>query len=252
MGTPLDPDLPAGREISVVIPAFNEARRIRGTVEVVIAYLEGRFDRFEVIVVDDGSSDATTEEVRAVAHPAVRSLRNGANAGKGHSVRRGVMEARHDPVLFTDADLSTPIEEVEKLLAALREGYDVAIGSRRLAESRVERSILRRLLGWGFAHLTALLAVSGFHDTQCGFKAFRRKAAAAIFPLQTIERWGFDVEILVIARRCGLRIAEVPVRWRQSGDSRVRLRTPLEMGLELLRIRSNALRGKYAPPRVEP
>ena len=239
-------------EISVVIPAFNEAQRIRGSLESVLECLSGRFERFELIVVDDGSTDGTSQEVRKVPHPALRLLRNEPNAGKGHSVRRGVLEARFDPILFTDADLSTPITEMDRLLEPLRRGFDGAIASRRIDGSAVRRSPLRRLLGWGFHHLVSILAVRGFRDTQCGFKVFRRSAAQEIFPLQTIDRWGFDVEILVIARRKGLRIAEVPVRWAQSGDSRIRLGTPLQMALELLRIRRNDLRGLYGPASRSP
>lgn len=232
-------------EISVVIPAFNEAGRIRRTLEEALAYLGRRFIRIEVIVVDDGSRDGTAEEAAAVGHPAVRCLINPENRGKGFSVRRGIGEAAYDPILMSDADLATPIDELERLLAALRNGNDVAIASRRAPGSRVRRSLIRRLLGWGFGLLVSGLAVKGFRDTQCGFKLFRRKAAAEIFPRQTIDRWGFDVELLAIARRRGLQVAELPVRWSQSGKSGVRLLTPLSMARELWRIRRNLKRGVY-------
>jgi dolichyl-phosphate beta-glucosyltransferase len=236
-------------EISVVIPAFNEEPRIRRSLEEVLAWLSGRFTRFEVIVVDDGSVDGTAAAVSALCHPAVRLLSNPANTGKGFSVRRGVKEARYDPILFTDADLSTPIGEMEKLLREIDAGSDLAIASRRKAGSQVRRSVPRRFLGWGFSLLVSLLAVKGFRDTQCGFKLFRRRAAAELFPLQTIDRWGFDVELLAIARRLDLSVAEVPVRWTQSGKSQIRLSTPLEMACELARIRRNSRRGLYGPAR---
>jgi dolichyl-phosphate beta-glucosyltransferase len=232
-------------EISVVIPAYNEASRIRRSLEDVLAYLSRRFERFEVIVVDDGSRDGTADEVSRVSHPGVRLLRNIENRGKGASVRRGVLEAALDPILFTDADLSTPIEEADRLLEPLRAGYDAAVASRRMSGSDVRRSLSRRFLGWGFSVLVSLLAVRGFRDTQCGFKVFRREAARKVFPRQTIDRWGFDVEVLAIAARLGCRVAEVPVRWRQSGKSGVRFGTPFEMAAELLRIRRNVRRGLY-------
>lgn len=234
-------------EISIVIPAFNEAVRIGRTLREVVAYLESRFQRWEVIVVDDGSSDGTSGAVRGVNHPAIQCLRNDANSGKGFSVRRGVLEARFDPILFSDADLSTPIEELERLLKPLSSGVDVVIASRRLEESQVKRSLLRRFLGWGFALLVSTLAVKDIRDTQCGFKLFRRGAALEIFPYQTIHRWGFDVELLTIARQRGFRVAEVPVRWMQSETTNVRFGTPLQMALELLRIYRNSRRGVYGP-----
>jgi len=242
------PGPPGSGEISIVIPAYNEAGRIGTTVAEVLRWLEGRFDRYEVIVVDDGSRDSTGDEAAGIGHPALRVLRNEANSGKGFSVRRGVLEAAFDPILFTDADLSTPIEEAEKLLAAMGTEFDGAIASRRLRGSRVHRSLTRRILGWGFGCLVAILAVRGYRDTQCGFKMFRRRAAREIFSRQTIDRWGFDVEILAIARRMGCVVVEVPVRWSQSGRSGIRLGTPIAMAIELLRIRRNLLRGRYDRP----
>ena len=231
----------------MVIPAFNEAARIGRTVEEVLGHLARGFRRFEVILVDDGSTDGTLEAV-AGDRATLRCLRNPVNRGKGFSVREGLKAARFDPILFTDADLSTPIEEAAKLLEAIDAGSDLAIGSRRSPGSSVQRSLLRRLLGWGFAHLVSVTAVNGFRDTQCGFKLFRRSAAEEVLPFLTIDRWGFDVEILTVARRRGLRVAEVAVRWKQSGKSGIRFATPIEMALELFRIRRNLRRGTYGPP----
>ncbi len=233
-----------GDEISIVIPAFNEEARIGSSLERIVEYVSGRFESSEVIVVDDGSTDRTVEVVRRF--PSVRCLVNPVNAGKGASVRRGVLESRYDPVLFSDADLSAPIEEADRLLDEMRSGFDVVIGSRRMSPDQdVERTGFRKLIGWGFATAVKLIAVRGFHDTQCGFKMFRRAAARAIFPLQRIDRWGFDVELLFIARRLGYRISEVPVRWRQSEGTRLKWFTPLTMAWELLRIRFNGLAGRY-------
>ncbi len=236
-------------EISVVIPAFNEAKRIRRSVEEVIGFLSERFARFEVLVIDDGSTDGTSGEAAGLGHPSVRVLRHEKNRGKGASVRFGVLESRYDPILFTDADLSAPIAELAKLLVPLAADFDIAIASRRLARSDVRRSPLRRFLGWGFSVLVSAVLVRGVRDTQCGFKLLRRSPAKEIFRLQKIDRWGFDPEILAIAQRHGLRIAEVPVRWTQSGETRVSLWTPFAMAWELVKIRWNLWRGVYGPRR---
>jgi glycosyltransferase involved in cell wall biosynthesis len=235
-----------GDEISIVIPAYNEETRIAGSLRRILEYAGDRFTAFEVLVVDDGSVDGTIKVVESFAHPAVRCLANPVNSGKGYSVRRGMLEARHDPILFTDADLSTPIEELEALLDEIRKGRDIAIGSRSPGRDReVRRSPLRKLLGRGFAAIVRLIALGGHGDTQCGFKMFRRHAARAIFCRQRIDRWGFDVEVLFIARAHGLTVSEVPVRWYQSEGTRLHWLTPLTMACELLRIRWNALRGRY-------
>lgn len=245
-------------ELAVVVPAYNEARKILGTIETIRAHLERTFERCEIIVVDDGSEDATASLVAgAVARreadsggspggTALRLLRNERNRGKGYSVRRGILEANLDPVLFTDADLSTPIEEADRLYAAIRGGADIAIASRRPAPGReVRRTLHRRALAAGFRLLVKAIALRGFYDTQCGFKMFRREAARAVFSRQRIERWGFDVEVLFIARRMGLAIAEVPVSWKESPETRLKLTTPLAMLLDLLAIRRHALLGRY-------
>jgi glycosyltransferase involved in cell wall biosynthesis len=237
---------PLGEEISVVIPAYNEAGRIGQSLERIFKYCDPRFERYEVLVIDDGSTDGTIPVVQSFAHPALRCLKNEQNRGKGFSVRRGMQSARYDPVLFTDADLSTPIEETENLLRDLRAGSDLAIASRWCRKGQeVKRTFLRQLKGKLFSYLVRLTTLRGFHDTQCGFKMFRREVVERIFSYQRIDRWGFDVEILFIAKKRGLRIQEVPVRWYQSKGTRVGLLAPFTMTWELIRIRANDLLGRY-------
>ena len=232
--------------LSIVIPAYNEATRIVDSLQRILEYAEKRFECFEIVVVDDCSSDETIKVVEAFSHASIRCLRNAANFGKGYSVRRGMLEARYDLVVFSDADLSAPIEEIEKLIEAWRDGADVAIGSRRLSRAQdVRRSLWRRFLGWGFSVLVGVLVVRGFRDTQCGFKLFTRAASRVIFPYQRIDRWGFDAELLCIARKRRLEIREVPVRWYQSGGTRLKWWTPLLMAFELVRIRWYSVLGRY-------
>ncbi|HSF32117.1 MAG TPA: dolichyl-phosphate beta-glucosyltransferase [Candidatus Tectomicrobia bacterium] len=236
--------------LSIVIPAYNEEPRISKTLQTVCAYLKQQPYPAEVIVVDDGSGDATADTVTPFCGgvPPVHLLHNGWNRGKGFSVRRGFLHAHGEYLLFSDADLSTPIEEVEKLLAALQGPCSVAIGSRALPASRVEVSQpwYRQSMGRFFNALVQALAVPGVQDTQCGFKCFRREAALAICQRMTSERFGFDVEMLYLARRLGYLIHEVPVVWRNSPQTRVHaLRDSLSMCWDLLRIRWNDGRGRY-------
>lgn len=236
--------------ISCVVPAFNEESRLRGTLRQVTEYLAGRGPDYEIIVVDDGSTDRTTDV--ALAHaardPRCRLIRQGRNCGKGAAVRRGVAEATGTLVLFTDADLSTPIEEEAKLRQALEAGHDIAIGSRALPDSRVElhQPWFRELMGKTYNRLIRLFLIGGIRDTQCGFKMFRAEAAREIFPLGRIDRFGFDVEILYIARLNGHRIAEVPVRWINSPQSKVRvLRDSTRMLTDLASVWFAGLAGSY-------
>jgi len=238
--------------ISIVIPAYNEERRLAGSLEAVLRYLAGRpFDAREALVVDDGSTDGTVAVVERfqAAHPEVRLLRNPGNRGKGYSVRHGMLEASGDWILFTDADLSAPIEELDQLLEACRRREaSVAFGSRALDRSLigVHQSRFRENAGRIFNLFVRLIAGLPFQDTQCGFKLFERRAAREIFRRQRIDRFGFDAEVLYLARKLGFRAVEVPVRWSHSEGTKVSmLRDSLNMFLDLARIRWNDLRGLY-------
>jgi len=236
--------------LSVVIPAFNEAQRIPATLRQVTDYLESLGRSFEVVVVDDGSTDNTSSVVESIGRetPGVRLVRNSINSGKGAAVRGGMMKARGEYLLFTDADLSAPIGEAERLLRELDRGYDAVIGSRALNRDwiGVHQSSFRETAGKLFNFVMRLLTGLDFTDTQCGFKAFRGSVARSIFAVQRIDGFGFDVEILYLARKFGYRSLEVPVHWDHSAATKVHpLRDGLRMVLDLFRIRWNDWRGKY-------
>lgn len=236
--------------ISIVIPAYNEGARLGPTLERVLDFVRKQAWDAEVIVVDDGSCDHTADIVRGYAESngLVRLVQNPGNRGKGYSVRNGVMNAHGRVILFTDADLSSPIEEAPKLLEALEAGADIAIGSRWMrSELQTKRqSLSRQVLGRAFNLLLRILLRLDFKDTQCGFKAFRRSAAKAVFALQRIERWGFDPEILFLARQSGFEVAEVPVVWAHDSGTRISLLADgSRMVAEMLRIRWYSLSGKY-------
>lgn len=236
--------------LSVVIPAYNEAKRIGATLGKIHEYLLTKDYRHEIIVVDDGSTDDTRRLVKEIARqiPPIRLLENGVNRGKGYSVRTGVFNSRGEVILFSDTDLSTPIQEIDKLAAWLGMGYDIAIGSRALPESEilVRQPWLRQSMGKVFNMLVQLLTVSGIKDTQCGFKLFKKEAASVLFEKQTIAGFGFDVEILFMASKIGYRIKEVPVKWINSPCSRVHiLKDSVAMFSDLVRIRIRYLMGRY-------
>lgn len=211
--------------LSVVIPAYEEQDRIGATLARTLEYLRGRGEVFEIIVVDDGSTDGTAarvkELIRHAPELALEELRR--NRGKGAAVRVGVLRTRGARVLFMDSDLATPIEEIDKLEAFLAEGYDVAIGSRGLRESnvRVRQPLPRELMGRTFNIIVRTLLLGGFCDTQCGFKLFSRDAARELFSAQTLDGFAFDVEILLMAKERGYRIREVPVVWYHAANSKV-------------------------------
>lgn len=241
--------------LSLVIPAFNEEKRLPVALARIAEWIGSRKPplTLEVLVVDDGSSDRTAavaDKTAAGLGLAFRLVRLSRNLGKGAAVRAGVLEAAGERILVTDADLSTPIEEVEKLLAS---GAPVAIGSRGIDATLVKerQSLFRVASGKLFNLLVRLLAVSGIHDTQCGFKLFRRDAAREVFSRATVDRFAFDVEVLLLARRLGYTIAEVPVLWFNSPDTRVGLGAGLEAFVALFRIRwrvARVLRARPFPP----
>jgi dolichyl-phosphate beta-glucosyltransferase len=239
------------RSLSIIIPAFNEESRLPATIDELKRYLGTQsFSFLEIVIVDDGSRDSTAALVErtAAAWPVVRLLKNPGNRGKGYAVRHGMLEAKGDWVLFSDADLSAPIAEVEKLLAAVdRERADAAIGSRALDRSlvTVHQSALREFSGRFFNVVMRVVAGLPFRDTQCGFKLFRRGAAQDIFSRVRIDGFGFDVEALFIARKRGFKTVEVPVRWANVEGTKVSLANGLNAFADLVRIRCNQLKGLY-------
>jgi dolichyl-phosphate beta-glucosyltransferase len=236
-------------EVSIVIPAFNEEQRLPPTLEKIATYVREKRPSAEVIVVDDGSTDNTFAVAESWKEriPQLRVISNGSNRGKGYSVRHGSLEARGQIVLFTDADLSSPIEEADKLLATLQ-AHDVAIGSRAVDRSLIEvhESAFREFAGIIFNRIVRVTLRLPFVDTQCGFKAFRRERCRIVFEQQTIERFGFDPELLYLARHHGLSTVEVPVRWAHSPATKVNMmRDSVQMFLDIFIIRWNGVRGRY-------
>lgn len=235
--------------LSIIIPAFNEELRLPASLQRIGDYIQESGRTTEVLVVDDGSQDATAQVAESFNHriPVLRVISNGQNRGKGYSVRHGMLEAHGDIVLFSDADLSAPIEEADKLIAAL-DTNDVAIGSRALDRSliSIHESPFREFAGIVFNKIVRLVLRLPFVDTQCGFKAFRRERCRLIFEQQRIERFGFDPELLYLARHHGLKSAEIPVRWAHSPATKVNMfRDSIQMFLDIFVIRWNALLGRY-------
>jgi len=236
--------------LSIIIPAYNEEKRIPNTLLKLLNYLSTKSYQWEIILVDDGSTDRTSEIAREVIkNNSLTVIKNHLNQGKGYSVKRGVLSSTGKVLLFSDADLSTPIEELDKMLLWIDKGYDILIGSRALPESIIEtrQPWYRQLMGKTFNLLVQSLVLKGFNDTQCGFKCFTRESALRVFTLQRLTGFAFDVEILYIAQKCGFKIKEQPVRWINSPESKVRLlKGPLSMILELLKIRFYDWKGYYS------
>jgi dolichyl-phosphate beta-glucosyltransferase len=233
--------------LSIVIPAYNEEKRLPGTLDNIISYLQTKPYTAEIIVVDDGCKDNTKKVAESFISqfPNLRVVDYGQNRGKGYAVRFGMLQAKGDIVLFSDSDLSTPIEELEKFLPKFEEGYDIVIGSRALKDSiiTVSQPWYRVFMGKTFNLIVRTLFWTRITDTQCGFKAFTRKAVQDIFPRQTVFGFGFDVEVLFIGKKLGYKIAECPVIWENSEDSRVSaIKDSIKMFWDLLVIR-NRLRG---------
>jgi glycosyltransferase involved in cell wall biosynthesis len=236
---------------SIILPAYNESARVSATLDKILAHATQRGWNLEVIVVNDGSTDTTADIVREYArkHSVLQLLENPGNRGKGYSVRNGMLHAKGEILLFSDADLSSPIEEADKLFAAIANGADVAVGS-RWVDRRLQirrQPLYRRIFGRIFNLALRIILGLQFKDTQCGFKAFTRRSAQTIFPLQKIERWGFDPELLYLSKKFGFTISEVPVAWSHREGTRLHpLRDGVRMFGELLRIRRYALMGSYA------
>jgi dolichyl-phosphate beta-glucosyltransferase len=234
--------------LSIVVPAYNEEGRLPQTLPRIVDFLQAQAYPSEVLVVDDGSGDSTASVAEKIAAdaPLVRLIRN-EHRGKGYAVKTGAMAASGDYIFLCDADLSMPIEEVTNFLPPLLEDYDVAIGSREVEGARrYDEPGLRHLMGRVYNTLVRLLAVRGFQDTQAGFKCFAREAAHEMFPYQTMDGFGFDVEILFIAQKRGYRIIEVPINWYYMSNSRVSpVGDSVRMFREILEVRLNNLRGLY-------
>jgi glycosyltransferase involved in cell wall biosynthesis len=238
---------------SFILPAYNESERLGESIPKVLEYVRDRGLAAEVIIVNDGSTDATAEVVRrfAASNPIILLLENPGNRGKGYSVRNGMLHSRGSVALFTDADLSSPIPEADKLFAAIKAGADVAIGSRWLqrdlqtARQPLMRQLYGRLFNFGLRFVLDLR----YKDTQCGFKAFNRRAIETVFTRQHIARWGFDPELLFLADKFKLKTAEVPVEWAHDHRSKIHpVRDGLRMGMEVLKIRWNSILGRYRKP----
>jgi len=237
--------------ISIVVPVFNEELRLYQSLENICSYFKWSEFDYEIIVVDDGSVDNSAGVVKSSIEKLdknIHLIRNGRNRGKGYSVKTGFLYGKGRYLLFTDADLSTPIVQVEKLLIQLKAGYDIAIGSRALKESDIQvcQPVYRQITGKIFNLLVRVLILPEFKDTQCGFKLFTREAALEIIRRQKIERFSFDVEMLYIARKHGYRTKEVPVEWRDDPIRNIRLmQDGPKMIVDLVRIKLFALRGGY-------
>ncbi len=235
--------------LSIVVPMYNEASRIGGCLRKICDYCQARGLAYELLVVDDGSKDESPALVRGFAakNPRVRLVPNGVNRGKGYSVRHGMREARGDAALFTDVDLSAPIEGLDAFIPQLKD-FDVLLGSRDMAGSRirVRQPLVRRILRKGFRWLYSLLLFSDIRDTQCGFKLFSAEAAREIFRRQRVDGFCFDVEVIFLAESLGYRLKECPVEWSDAADSKVNLwKVPPQMFVDLLKIKLNGLTKAY-------
>ncbi len=234
--------------LSIVIPAYNESARLPASLDQLMAYLESQTYTSEVLVVDDGSADdtAAVAEDYAARFPRLRVLRE-VHRGKGGSVKAGVLAAVGENILFADADFSMPVTDLVRFMPVLSGGYDVAIASREAPGARrFNEPGYRHLMGRVYNLIVRVFAIGGLEDTQCGFKCFRRPVARHVFGLQTMDGWGFDVEVLFIARKHGYRIAEVPIDWYYGASSKVSpVRDTIRMFQEVFEVRLNDLRGCY-------
>jgi dolichyl-phosphate beta-glucosyltransferase len=226
-------------DYSLIIPAYNEEKRLKETLETTTNYLNNNYSNFEILVVDDGSSDKTCDVVSSFDN--VKLIKLGTNQGKGAAVRKGILSAVGKIRIFTDADLSTPITEIPKAIEFINKGYDIFIGSRALDHSLIKKHQpkYREFMGKTFNKFVQVLVLWGIKDTQCGFKAFTAAAAETVFTKSVIDRFSFDVEVLFIARKLKLKIAEVPVIWYNDDRTKVNaIKDSYRMFLDILKIRS--------------
>lgn len=238
--------------LSIIIPVHNEGQTLTAAICKIAEYCESLLSNYEIIVVDDGSTDGTEQIAREMMllYPCLRMIKLKKNRGKGCAVRNGIFEAKGQYILFSDADLSTPISEAEKLFHYLKKGCDIAIGSRKLPSSQinVRQPWYREFLGNVFNIMVRLLVVQEVKDTQCGFKCFTRKSAKKIFREQRLNGFCFDVEVLYLATKYGFSVKEVPIRWFNAPKTTVKLmKDSPKMLIDLLRIRYNDIRGRYTP-----
>jgi dolichyl-phosphate beta-glucosyltransferase len=237
-------------KISLIIPVYNEEKRIKLTLSKCISYFKNKKIDYEIIIVDDGSTDKTRLIIKDYLseNKNIKLTKQRKNKGKGYSVKEGMLLANGDYLLFSDADLSTPIEEIEKFIKVMKKGYDIVIASRNMKDSiiPIKQPFFRKFLGQVFPLIVNLLILPGYKDTQCGFKLFKKEVAIKIFSKQKINDFGFDVEILFIAKKYGYKIKEIPVIWSNSLVSKVSpLLDSIRMFLDILKIRLNDIKNTY-------
>jgi len=234
--------------ISIVIPAYNEEKRIEPTLKKIITYLNSNFVKYEIIIVDDCSKDMTYKIISKYKMDNIKILRNKMNMGKGYSVKKGILNARYNLVLFSDSDLATPIEELKNFIDYIKKGYDIVIASRNLEESnvKVKQHLYKQLMGKTFLLLVNIVTGLKFKDTQCGFKLFKKDIIQKIIKLQTIDRFSFDTEILFIAKKLGYKIKEAPVTWINQKGTKVKpIGDGIKMFIDMFRMKYNNLSGRY-------